>query len=177
MNRCSCFKEQSLCPESECPIVNEYIDNIVTEVMTLPYIKPQDTIVVGQLIRALGFLMIAQTYLNVVGTFKLSKDKKTGITLDTQPIIDRMARYENLVAKLADSLGLTPRARAALKLSEKSNLAKLIQEVEKKLLKGLRKQTLLTPITQDATITIITCPSLYMAGAGRSYASMTARYY
>ena len=114
--------------DTECPIIETYIDGTVSQIMALPHIQDEDVVSVNQLARALGFVALANKYLNEVGIFRVRGD-----VVDVQPLVTAIAKYENLISKLSDSLGLNPRARSSMRLNlENVPLAKLIKMNEEK---------------------------------------------
>lgn len=125
LDKCPCYGQEieidgktvKVGLDTECPIIKNYVDGIIDELMALPHIKPQDFITVQQLARALGFIAIGNKYLNEIGVFRVNKDKTI---IDVQPLVNAMAKYEGLVNRLSESLGLTPRSRVQLKLDKRT---------------------------------------------------------
>ena len=112
--------------DTECPIIQSYVDSIINQVMELPHIKEEDSIIVNQLARAMGFVALANKYLTEYGMFTINKEKKT---VDVQPLVSAITSHENLIVKLCEHLGLSPKARTMLKLDPgKLTLSQLIRQ-------------------------------------------------
>ena len=71
---------------TECLILESYVDNIISQTMALDHIQESDILSVHQLARALGFVAIANKYLNEMGMFLVGKNEKT---VSVQPLVSQ----------------------------------------------------------------------------------------
>lgn len=111
-------------PEAEsCEIALEAQDEMISKIVKLPWIKPEDMPLIELYVRDWTFIFILDKWLSIVGPFRT--DEKEG--LSTKGVLKMRWVAENSLARLANQLGLSPEARKTLGLSlaEEPDLVRL----------------------------------------------------
>ena len=128
-------KEMNVTATTECPIIEKYVTGLIENTMALSHIRETDLPAVTQLGRLMGFLAIANKFLTEIGAFQVfveEKRKQIITTVEVQPLLAYVHRYESMVTKLYHELGLTPRSRRMLGLDKKKGpqFSEMIAEVQ-----------------------------------------------
>jgi len=100
---------------AQCKPILEYQERVISEIMSLPHVQPEDAHAVNLLARELAFQAIVHKWLGQVGPVR-----QTDKGLDVQPVMKTLWTSINTAARLMDALGLTPASRAKLKLTGKA---------------------------------------------------------
>lgn len=98
--------------QKQCRAILELQDEVYSEIIGLEYIRPIDKFIVDRFVKNFCFLLIIERWIANVGPFQAKDDG-----LDIQPILAYKNNVERVVMKLADTLGITPQARARLNLT------------------------------------------------------------
>jgi hypothetical protein len=106
---CDAWEEQG-----SCRYLTGYMDRLEDEIMALEHIRPEDVIVVRRLVRAAGAAELIEAYVQRRGMFV----ERRG-TVQVQGIVEKaLVSQVNIMLKCGEQLGLSPKARAGLKLAE-----------------------------------------------------------
>ncbi|HRZ34017.1 MAG TPA: hypothetical protein P5548_03925 [Candidatus Moranbacteria bacterium] len=98
--------------QKQCRAILELQDEVYSEIIGLDYIRPIDKFIVDRFVKNFCFLLIIERWVSNVGPFQAKDDG-----LDIQPILAYKNNVERVVMKLAETLGITPQARARLNLT------------------------------------------------------------
>jgi hypothetical protein len=113
--RCDRFEEGAT-----CVVAREYQAELEAELMGLEHVREQDALVVHNLSVTATGLRIVDEYIAAVGPFRV--DEEGNVSLQTA-LTDWREKLSRSLVQMADALGLTPRARAQLKLGGAGGVA------------------------------------------------------
>jgi P27 family predicted phage terminase small subunit len=112
-------------------VAREYQEQVEAEIMGLKHIKPEDRFVVADFAVTATGLRIADEYIAAQGPFTVDEEGEVAVR---EAILDLRHRLSASLMRQADALGLTPQARARLKLADgqggRGGLASLLLEAE-----------------------------------------------
>lgn len=113
--------------DGSCEIIKNYQVKKIKEIMDLPYTRPEDITLAQMLARELAFQTVIAKYIAKSGLFRARK----GLVLELQPVLKSYWTSVNAATRMCDQLGLSPIARAKLRVKEGGlDLAELMQQVE-----------------------------------------------
>lgn len=114
---------------TECSLVLAMQDSIIDGIMALPHIQPQDIALVEELARTKGFLWVIDRHLAKFGPFAPAVQKMRNLV--PQSVLKLRWVAANSMTRLCSELGLSPVARARLKLGDEGfDLAKAMATTE-----------------------------------------------
>ncbi len=97
---------------SDCVIGLQALDEEVSRITNLPWIRPEHGALVEEFARARIFLFLVDRWLMAVGPFRLGGDGD----LDVRSVLKTRTTISNSMARFAEQLGLTPLSRKTLGL-------------------------------------------------------------
>ena len=115
-------------PSTNCPILADYTDEVVSDIMALPHVETTDVHAVSQVARYLGFLFIANAYLGETGAFIID-----GHQLSAKSLHNQIMTVEAALSRALNDLGLTPNSRSKLDMKyrrRKKTLADRVAAME-----------------------------------------------
>ncbi|NTW15338.1 MAG: hypothetical protein HGA38_03135 [Candidatus Moranbacteria bacterium] len=112
--------------QKQCRAVLDLQEEMYEELFVLEQVRPIDRYLVDRFVKNFCFLAVVDRWIANVGPFRVGDDG-----LDMQPILSTKTKYERLVLKQAEALGIGPQARARLNLTSAQGfcLADALQRV------------------------------------------------
>lgn len=127
-SECDRFREGN----ATCILAEEYQAEVTAQIMALPQIQPEDRPLVLEYAKTATALTIIDRYVAHASPLLPGSDKGY---LDVQPVMKQRAGLSSQLVKLADALGLSPAARAKLKVGERDKqggLAAALAEISRR---------------------------------------------